>query len=292
MMEMYLNAYLRESKVQGHSINSINARRKDLKLFFNWGNFQELEEIDRFKLMEFINYCQDKGLKSSTINTRVVIIKAFFKWLVDEEIISKNPVEKVKVPKREKTVIKTFDKNEVEEMINYYNGKDYVSVRNKTILTLLAETGIRVSELCGIKNDDVYDNMIRIKGKGNKQRFVPISDILHLQLFKYSVARDKNSKSSLTNYYFYSTWGKQMSYMIPRDIIRKVGKALDLDVKLITHGFRRFYAQSMLDNIDLYTLSRLLGHENIKTTEIYVRGTEDEKILQRGMNSPLSKGFP
>ncbi|QKE72115.1 tyrosine-type recombinase/integrase [Arthrobacter citreus] len=288
-MLRYLNAYLRDSKIEGISPNTLDARRKDIKHFFNWCETDDVEEIDRNLVKDYIYACQERNLKAGTINTRLQIIRGFFNWLVEEEIIKRNPTDKIKNVKKEITVIKPYNVGEIKSMLDFYRGKRFQDVRNKTIITLFAETGIRNAELCHIKLGDIYENEIRIKGKGNKERFVPISEVLHKQLFRYQLVREKQLHSDDCPYLFFSNRGTMISYTVTRNVLRKACEAIGLDARILTHNFRRFYATSMLDHVDLFTVSKLLGHTEISTTQRYVEGTEQRVILERGRkHSPLS----
>lgn len=140
--------------------------------------------------------------------------------------------------------------------------------------------------------EDIKDNAIEIHGKGNKIRYVPLTDALGLQLTKYKKERVKYLDVREVETLFISQLKKPLTrtglyQLINNEVFKDIE---DTDgVPITVHNFRRFFAQQMLDNVDLYTVSRLLGHSNITTTERYVRGTEDKKILERGMASPLTK---
>ncbi|MFF3023766.1 tyrosine-type recombinase/integrase [Gottfriedia sp. NPDC057948] len=189
-------------------------------------------------------------------------------------------------------MIKTFNHDHVKAIINFYNGKFYLDIRNKTLVTMLIETGIRNSEIRQIQLNDISDNAIRILGKGNKIRYVPISLHLQKQLYKFLRKREEyiNGKGFTTLFLFVSTHGGMLTIKMPLNVVKRACLELGIeDVNGIVHNCRRYYAQTMLDNTDIYTVSRLLGHTELRTTQIYLNSTDDKVILERGMNSPLSK---
>jgi len=210
-----------------------------------------------------------------------------YKYAVNEGIISSNPFNRISLLKEQKPMIKTYSTEDIKQIINFFNGKDFLSIRNKTMMMTFIETGIRSSELRNIRVNDVFEDSIRIIGKGNKVRIVAISLPLRKQMIRYQRARNSLLGDKNCDWYFISHTGKYLKIGAMKHIIEKLYK-LNLPVQLTFHNFRRFYAQQMLGNTDLYTVSRLLGHSDVVTTQRYVNSTEDKVIIERGMNSPLS----
>ncbi|WP_186446375.1 tyrosine-type recombinase/integrase [Neobacillus bataviensis] len=141
-------------------------------------------------------------------------------------------------------MIKTYSTEDIKKIINFFNGKDFLSIRNKTMMMTFIETGIRSSELRNIRVNDVFEDSIRILGKGNKVRFVAISLPLRKQMIRYQRARNSLLGDKNCEWYFISNTGKYLKLGAMKHIIEKLYK-LNLPVQPTFHNFRRFYAQQM-----------------------------------------------
>lgn len=245
----------------------------------------------------YVVYLQREQYQASYINLLMKCLKSFFNYLVEEEYVSVNYPKQIKVLKEEQKVIDTFSDKQVKELIRYYNKTDYLSVRNKLIVMLFVDTGIRCTELRQIKTDFVFDNYIKLQGKGNKWRVVPISSSLQKQLLKYD--RMKNT-------YFNS---RQITIKDDTLLLTRSGEKIKSNVaieKIISdasigiegvseircspHTLRHYFAKTSIKNgQDIFTLSKLLGHSNIKITQRYLESMNSEEIVEKGLRtSPLS----
>lgn len=133
----------------------------------------ELEEINHLHVKGYIQYLTDKKLSEIYINTIVRTFRAYFRYAVEEHYILNNPIDKIKKQKEPIIIINTFTNDEVKRMVQYYHGSKFLDVRNQLIIIILFDTGIRCSELCGLRLSDVRDTYININGKGKKIRHVP-----------------------------------------------------------------------------------------------------------------------
>lgn len=233
-----------------------------------------------------------------TINNNLATLKVFFQYLVNEEFIDEkdNPMRRIKNLKEEKKVIVTFNDDEVSRIINDLREETYSNVRDKLILIMLFDTGVRVSELCTIKNVDIARRHILIHGKGSKQRLVYISNIMRKYMRKFEALRQERFKKRLQDeiedYYFLD----QSAVKLSRSRINKILKehcdnaGVRKEVRCSPHDCRHYFAQKQLRNgIDVYSLSRLMGHFDTQITSKYLRGLEQEDILQIGrLHSPLN----
>ena len=161
------------------------------------------------------------------------------------------------------------------------NGYDFIPVRDKCILSTLFETGIRCWELCCIKASDIHDDYIIINGKNHKQRVVPITPILRKAMMKYDdVKSEYFTLKNTDDYYFLSFHGKQLTNSAVEHIIKRHGEGIE-GVRVSPHTCRHFFAQQQVKmGTDLYTISRLLGHENIQITQTYLNSLRDEEVIQ------------
>ena len=156
-------------------------------------------------------------------------------------------------------------------------GRGFISLRDTAILTILFETGVRCWELCCIKDEDIHDDYIIINGKNHKQRVVHITPILKKALLKYRDCREAYfNLKCLEDYFFLSFHGRQLTNSAVESILKKYGKGIK-GVRVSPHTCRHFFAQQQVKmGTDLYTISRLLGHENIGITQTYLNSLQDK----------------
>lgn len=280
----------------------------DLCLFrlYRWEIFMdkemgisELEGVTQLHIKKYIQERQRIGREvNRTINNNIATLKVFFQFLVNDEFIDEqdNPMRRIKNLKEEKKVIVTFNDDEVSRIINDIKEETYSNIRDKLILIMLFDTGIRVSELCNIKNRDVARRHILIHGKGSKQRLVYISNIMRNYMRRYEALRAerfrKKEQDEIEEYYFLD----QSAVKLSRSRINKILKehcnnaGVRIEVRCSPHDCRHYFAQKQLRNgIDIYSLSRLMGHFDTQITSKYLRGLEQEDILQIGrLHSPLN----
>lgn len=259
----------------------------------------EVETVTSLHIKKYIQERQSVGSESNgTINNNLATLKVFFQYLVDEEFIDEqsNPLRKIRNLKEEKKVIVTFNDDEVSRVINDLKEETYSNVRDKLILIMLFDTGVRVSELCNIKDVDIARRHILIHGKGSKQRLVYISNIMRKYMRRYEELKQERFKKKLQedieDYYFLD----QSAVKLSRSRINKILKehclnaGIRKEVRCSPHDCRHYFAQKQLRNgIDVYSLSRLMGHFDTQITSKYLRGMEQEDILQIGrLHSPLN----
>ncbi|WP_436375854.1 tyrosine-type recombinase/integrase [Cytobacillus sp. BC1816] len=303
-MNLSLEDYITEIEIQNYSKYTVKNKKAILLQFerWLWESFQmELEDATTRHIKRWIKYLLDKGIKANTTNTKLKTLNNFYKFCIKEKILKDNPLDDIELLKEEKVMIKPFSIEDIQKMIDFYCGSNFMDVRNRTILTCLFETGVRSAELSGLLLTDVFDDALLIRGKGNKQRLVPVSLHLKRQLTKYRRAREKYLKGEECPFLFVCTRTKggglkkdvssigRMGHDAVLNVVKRSGKACGVDVKLLVHSCRRSYAQISLGHTDLYTVSRLLGHNQLATTERYIQSMEDKTVLERGRNaSPLT----
>lgn len=260
----------------------------------------ELEQVEPIHIKQFIRHCQQTGIeKAITINGNIATLRVFFNELVDDGWLDEmaNPMRRIRNLKEEKRVIQTFTDEEVKRILRDVQEETYSNVRDKLILIFLFDTGIRVSELCDIKVDDVSVRHIVIHGKGSKQRLIYISKLMRRYMAKYEALKKlrfkKKHPSEIEDYYFLD----QSAMRLSRSRINKILKehcrnaGVRKEVRCSPHDCRHYFAQKQLKNgLDIYSLSRLMGHYDTQITSNYLRGLETETILEVGrIKSPLNK---
>lgn len=271
------------------------------KAFFQYVNtefdVEELEEINQLHIKKYVAYMQSLDRTEIYINSILKYLRMFYRYCVEEDYISvkQNPVNKVKWIKEPKVIINTFTDKEAIKMLKQWDFKRYLTARNKAIVAILFETGIRNLELCSIDRIDVRERVILIHGKGNKERHVPISPALKKTLIKYERLRAGYIKNKLIeeDCYFYSSRGRRLTVNAVEVVIKKTGENANLrkEIRCSPHTIRHYYAQFMLrQGLDVYTVSRLLGHESIVITKRYLQSIKDKEIVNMSMDtSPLMK---
>ncbi len=291
ILSQLLKAYLLECKIRNFSPETISERGYAVERFIAFTGDINIEEINRDKIKAYAIEYMGKA-QANTVNNNLRHIKGMFNFALEEGMIYTNYDGWIKSLKEEKTVIRTYAISAIKQVLDNANRLDFVSIRNKAIVILLIETGIRNSELCNIKLEDVLEGCIKIHGKGNKVRYVPITEAFDKALTQYLFHRKEFLGNKSSEYLFISRLGGGMTrgalIKTIKDNVFNGQKEID-GIPITVHNFRRFFAQNMLDGTDLYTVSRLMGHTDVKTTERYLRSAEDEKILARGMNSPLTR---
>lgn len=243
----------------------------------------------------YIDYLCQQKLKEGYINSIIKSCRAFFKYMLEEEYIEKDIMKKIKFQKAEIPVIETFTNEEVYRMINFYTGSKFLDIRNRLIMVMLFDTGIRNSELCDIKVEDIRETYIVIHGKGKKIRHVPITSIINKYLIKYMRIRENYAKDKIAyqmEYLFISQKGKKLTVEAIENIVRRCGEGCKIrgEIRCSPHTCRHYYAQTQLKNgCDLFTVSKLLGHTNINITKRYLQSMHNEDIMQAAVKtSPLA----
>jgi integrase/recombinase XerD len=191
-------------------------------------------------------------------------------------------------------MINTFTNEEVRRMVNHFNGSSYLEVRNKLIMIILCDTGIRNYELCNLKMGDIRDTYINIFGKGKKVRHVPITAVINKQLIKYMRSRENYLKDKINcqeDYLLLSRTGRNLTIATLENVVRACGEASNVrkEIRISPHTCRHYYAQAQLKNgCDLFTVSRLLGHSNINITKRYLQSMQDDDVMEMAIKtSPL-----
>lgn len=295
-IESVIKEYIYEIRIKNYTQRTISEKDYMLKRFNvyleNELKIIELEEVHLGCIKSYIKHLTNRDLKATYINSILKTIKAFFVYC-EKENYCINISSRIKLLKEPKTIIETFTDNEVKRLLNYYNTSTFLQIRNKTVLYMLFDTGIRNTELCNLKMNDVRETTIFIFGKGRKERIVPISPMLKKMLIKYERVRENYIKDTFKscdsyfisrNYRTLTTGAVENILKVPKDKC-KIRK----NIRCSPHTCRHYFAQSQLRNgLDVYSLSRLLGHEDISVTKRYLQGLQDDKIVEMGIQtSPL-----
>lgn len=278
------------------TIRNYKAETRFLVEFLELKQVTEVEEVKAHHIRDFMKQKQDAGSSACYVNDILKVCKTWFHYLVDEDYIEerRSPAAKVKNVRQPKTIIETFSVQEMKSLIHFYSGSDYLDVRNKTIITLLFDTGMRCNEMIQMVEEDIKRDYIVVKhGKGNKERVVPKSPTLSKQLLKYLYVRESyfNGKETANKNLFLSKTGKPLTDEVVARMLKRAATEVGVSqsVRVSPHTCRHTFAQMQLKNgLDLYSLSRLMGHVNISITQRYLLGIKDKDIVDKGnQTSPL-----
>jgi integrase/recombinase XerD len=244
-----------------------------------------IEAVRSIHIKQFLAMMDEKGRKPQYINDLLKVFKTFFNYCEKEGHIKTSPAAGIRNMKQPKVVIMTFSENEIRGLLNHFNGRDFISMRNKTIIALLFDTGMRLAEVINLRSEQIHDEYILVHGKGNKERLVPVSPFLAKQLLRYRTVRDSyfEDKRFPEGFVFVSNRGKQLTPEVIGMFLKQAAKEVGVNpqVRVSPHTCRHTFAHLQLKNgLDLYSLSRLMGHENVAITQRYLAGLQNTEIVK------------
>ncbi|MDI5951215.1 site-specific tyrosine recombinase XerD [Flavobacterium yafengii] len=215
-------------------------------------------------------------------------LKSFFSYLIFEDYRADNPLELIETPKTGRKLPDTLSVEEIDSLIFAIDLTTNEGERNRAMLETLYGCGLRVSELVSLKISDLFfeEGFIKITGKGNKQRFVPIGDLTqkYIQIYRNTIRTHITIQKGFEDTLFLNRRGKQLTRAMIFTIIKSLAIKIDLNKTISPHTLRHSFATHLLENgADLRSIQLMLGHESITTTEIYVH--LDRKFLTEVLNS-------
>ena len=282
---------------KGSAQNSINAYESDLQQFIIFGNFTEATDITKQAVEAFLQDLHSRQFAPKTIARKLSVIKEFCKFLYSEKVINDNPAQNILTPKQEKPLPKFLSPEEITSLIETAAASDdYRIQRIAVMIELMYATGMRVSELVALPITAVnFDKgQVTIFGKGSKERIVPMAKRAGDTLQKYAELRQEFiKKNSHSNYLFPSLTA--VDGHLTRDAFYKDLKKLAAECgiypsRISPHVLRHSFATHLLNNdADLRSVQKMLGHENITTTEIYTHITSQKLLDTVCQKHPLAK---
>lgn len=299
LLEQLLNEFILELEIKSYSKRTLKGYKNNNLLLFTYlkkqFQIEKVEDVKPTHIKSYIKFLQKQGRKATYINGVIKSFRAFFKYATSEEIIEENTMLKVGWLREGKVIINTFNNEEVDRMINTFNGSDYMTIRNKTILVILFDTGLRNLELCNLTNKDISDTFLTVKqGKGRKDRRVALSPFTRKVILRYVRCRNSyfgNRTIDENTPFFLSYRFRALTIEAVERVVKIAGQKANVrkEIRCSPHTCRHFFAQAQLRNgLDIYSLSRLLGHENISITKRYLQSLDDEQIVEMSVKtSPL-----
>ncbi len=297
-VEEYLRHLAKERDV---SPNTVIAYDRDLRAFVEFlGDYYGTEawtwgEVDRLAMRGFLASLSRRGVGKRTMSRTLSGVRSFYRWMHRNEMVETNPAKAVGAPKLEKYLPGYLDRAQIDLLFQMaetraMEGK-FIDVRNLAVLELFYSTGMRLSELQGLSRGDLdlVSQQVKVRGKGRKQRIIPVGDHAMLALRNYESRRDemlqalagKGDRSA----YFLARTGARIGVRMVQKLVSAFLSEIDEDAGLSVHSLRHTFATHLLDNgADLRAVQELLGHASISTTQIYTH-TSVERLKQVYQNA-------
>ena len=277
---------------KGLSKNTVSSYMSDLLQLSKWLKKQnkDLNNCTESDLNSFLASKIDQGNSTTSVNRALSSIKGFYNWLVYNNYLSVNPSELLESPKIGRKLPVHISEEDVEKILNAPKLSINKGVRDKTILELLYATGLRISELTNLKLNqiDLTRGIVRVMGKGNKERIIPIGETALTWLnnfinnYRQDFILNKNN-----NYIFLNRKGDQLSRKFCWSLITSYSKKVLPSKKISPHSLRHAFATHLLNNgADLRSVQMLLGHSSLSTTQIYTHVAKERLINFHSKHHP------
>lgn len=288
----YLKSYQSYLKIErGLSDNTIENYSYDILKLCDYLQQNNIEvtpiKINEETLQQFIYYVS-RSLNARSQARIISGLKSFFTWLIFEDFRTDNPLELIETPKIGRKLPDTLALQEIDALIGAIDLSLPEGERNRAMLETLYGCGLRVSELVALKISDLFfdEGFVKVTGKGNKQRFVPIGDTTQkfIEIYRTQIRSHLVIQKNFEDTLFLNRRGRQLTRAMIFTIIKDLAAKINLNKTISPHTFRHSFATHLLENgADLRSIQLMLGHESITTTEIYVH--LDRKHLTQIMNN-------
>jgi integrase/recombinase XerD len=277
------NSYLKGFKAylqleRSLSANSIEAYERDIEKLCQFMEVKQLtispEDLDLNTLREFLRWITELGMMPTSQARIISGIKAFYKYLMMEDLIKTNPSELLEAPRTARKLPDVLSIDEIDSMIAIIDLSKPEGVRNKAILETMFSCGLRVSETVNLKISDISfkEQYIRVVGKGDKERLVPIGRVAikAINFYLENIRNHIEPKTGSNDIVFLNRRGSKLTRVMIFILIKKIALEAGIKKKISPHTFRHSFATSLVEaGADLRAVQQMLGHESITTTEIY-----------------------
>lgn len=287
--DQYLGSFFNYLVIEkGLSSNSIKAYKIDIKKFVSWlscskkPSFIKIRESD---VNEYIAFMFKSKLSSSSVNRNISSIKAFYLFLIKRKIIMISPVAEIITPKKERYLPTSMSELEVEKLLNSPKSSIRIEIRDKAMIEMLYATGMRISELVNLKLNNVDTNrcVVKVLGKGSKERLIPFGENALEALNLYLNIRPSSNSKEV----FLSNRKRRLSRVTFWQRIKTYLKRENLKLSISPHTLRHAFATHLLNRgADLRSVQLLLGHSDLSTTQIYTH------IAKQRLSEVLKKHHP
>ncbi|MFA5199733.1 MAG: tyrosine recombinase XerC [Candidatus Omnitrophota bacterium] len=277
-MEKHIAKFVRYMEIEkNYSPHTITNYKIDLSGFNKFAAGCQLEHIDYLLLRKYLAVLKEKNFGNRTVGRKLSALRSFFRFLTREGYIKINPILMLSSPKLEKHLPSYMSEEEVYKLIESAfakNEKDLLGLRDRAILEAFYSSGLRISELAGLNLDDIdfISGIIKVRGKGKKERIVPIGETALVAIKKYLDKRKKQTDATFLNNNNRRITTRGVRYVLARYL-----KTAGIKPGVSAHTFRHSFATHLLNRgADLRTVQELLGHANLSTTQIYTHLTTEK----------------
>jgi integrase/recombinase XerD len=274
----------------GASKNTLAAYRSDLKIFNKWLAGKSFISVNSKHIQDYFSDRQKNNIGSSTQARILTSLHSFYQYLLANQLIKKDPTEQLSHPKLEKKLPVFLNIKEVEKLLEAPSGSSLIGQRDRAMLELSYSCGLRVSELINLSyhNINLKEEFIRIHGKGNKERVLPMGEIAIDYLMKYETnARPVLLKNGQSDSYFLSNRGSAMSRQNFFYIIKAYATQVGIDKPLSPHSLRHAFATHLVQKgADLRSVQLMLGHSDISSTQLYTHIQNAQLKAQHAKHHP------
>ena len=249
------------------------------------------EDAGPEQVREWISSLSEEGVTVRSISRKISSLRAFYRYLMAQSIIEESPVKDVRVPKVRKKIPVYLRQDSMDELLDDVSyGEGFESVRDRLIMAMFYNTGMRRAELIGLKDTDVRDGEIKVTGKRNKQRLIPYGEELSHMIADYRAARREAGVAAADAFFVRKNGGPLYPQLVYRLVNRALSKVCTLEKKS-PHVLRHTFASVMLNNgAGLNSVKELLGHHSLASTEVYTHITFEE--LKQSYNQAFPKRKP
>jgi len=282
-LDSYLRFILTE---KGLSRNTISSYKRDITNFINWLNYRKipLTKSSNDDAEHFIKSLAQQDQTAASINRKISSLKGFFNHLLNTNFIGINPFADVLLQSKQKNIPKSISEEDVMKLLDSPNQNSFIGKRDKAILELLYATGMRISELVNLKEVNVDKNrqVVKVLGKGSKERLIPFGDEALDSLQKYL-----HKRNSRNIYIFLNNRDNKLSRVGFWQRVKIYLKRVSLKSDITPHTLRHAFATHLLNNgADLRSVQMLLGHSDLSTTQIYTH------IAKQRLSEMIKKHHP
>jgi integrase/recombinase XerD len=262
---------------RGLSTNYQLSTRRSLEAFTSWltkrAGIQRLGDVEPGHFADYLTWRKRSGLAAASIKLEAVALRIFFRFLLRRKILATNPAENLPIPRVEKFLPETLNFPAIKRLLESVSEKDALGLRDRAILELLYASGLRISELCHARLEglDLAENMIRVVGKGNKTRLVPVGSAAREAISRYlQLQRPKLVSKRTGGEIFLSVRGRKLTPPRVWQLVKRYAARAGIDANVYPHLLRHSFATHLLaGGADLRVIQEMLGHADISTTQIY-----------------------
>ncbi|MEA3485295.1 MAG: site-specific tyrosine recombinase/integron integrase [Candidatus Aerophobetes bacterium] len=280
--------YLRDERnLSSHTRRGYISDIRDFLKFLNSKN-KNVKEVNYSVVREYLGLLQSRGCRKPTLARRVAALRCFFHYLYLKGYLTSFPLSGLRSPKLDKRIPSFLEEDEVEKLLQTARGEDFFRCRDKAILEVLYATGMRISEMVNLDVDDVdlSEEVVKVKGKGDKERMIPLGGYAIRALRDYLKKREERAKPEEKGV-FLNRFGSRLSDTGIRKRLIKYLKLTWFPKRVSPHTFRHSFATHLLNRgADLRSVQELLGHERLSTTQVYTH------ITPRRLKEVYEKAHP